>query len=679
MSIAHQVSERLKERGLDLARYLLPNGMPKGSEWCVGSIHGEPGLSLKFNIDKGVWKDFATGQSGDCLDLWDAVRTQGDRSLAMKEAAEWLGDNVKNQCSVRSAARVTRQGVAQPALKIVSGKDDAADLPDHHPTLGKAVARWIYSNIDGEPVVGIYRFDRDGGKFFQQYVVRQGWIRKNGDGAKLPDPTPLYRLDILARQDDAPVVIVEGEKTCDALSKVGVAGVVVTTTIGGAQSPHRADLTPLAGRQVVLWRDADEAGEQWLEKIVATLREAEVSDIYAVNVPPDVSKGWDAADAVAEGWSRSRLSNLIFDENERLPDPDTPEAIGFTGNRLLALLDRPAPAPIEPGIPAKGHLNIYVGLSFSGKSTLSICLAMARAAGVPPWSGVESFEPGRVLIFSLDESPWQVMHRIKALAKYHPGGTDLWVYVRNIVVIGPDREVDAGLLDGLRFDVAGLAKCKRWLRRARAEGQPFCELYIDAYADFLPPGESENSNETATRIGGALERIAVETETAIALVHHAGKPPKDSGELDVRDVGRGASALAAKARVIFAIDVRSQIGANVRRIRTRTNLSRTPPEALFQVCEPDAGGTEVSYFRPYEAASEHAPTDQLKPGEEISTRELARRIHVSRGGEPEKKPSAAANGLSRTLRDEWEKAGLIKVSPGPRRSKMMRLRDDLCS
>ena len=69
----------LKQR-LDVVRtcqHLLPNGRKNGNEWCVGSIRGEKGQSLRVHLagDKaGVWSDFASGQSGDIIELWRAVK-----------------------------------------------------------------------------------------------------------------------------------------------------------------------------------------------------------------------------------------------------------------------------------------------------------------------------------------------------------------------------------------------------------------------------------------------------------------------------------------------------------------------------------------------------------------------------------------------------------------------------
>jgi hypothetical protein len=69
----------------------LPNGRREGTEWCVGSLQGEAGRSLKINLRTGVWRDFAEGIGGhDPVALAAALfhMKQGD---ACRELAKMLG------------------------------------------------------------------------------------------------------------------------------------------------------------------------------------------------------------------------------------------------------------------------------------------------------------------------------------------------------------------------------------------------------------------------------------------------------------------------------------------------------------------------------------------------------------------------------------------------------------
>lgn len=119
--------------------------------------------------------------------------------------------------------------------------------------------------------------DQNGSPFFVRVRLRhldsgEKWIRPMrlvGDSyvfgePEFPTGKPLYRLHLLRQRPREVVYLVEGEKCADELEKLGL----LATTSGGADSVEKADLKPLDGRNVVLWRDNDEAGERWA--IVAT-------------------------------------------------------------------------------------------------------------------------------------------------------------------------------------------------------------------------------------------------------------------------------------------------------------------------------------------------------------------------------------------------------------------------
>lgn len=96
MMMAKEISQRLAQQAEDIARHLLPNGKRQSNEWCVGSINGEAGESLKIHLvgDKaGVWCDFATGDKGDLLDLW-ATKRNLTIAEAIKEVSHYLGISI---------------------------------------------------------------------------------------------------------------------------------------------------------------------------------------------------------------------------------------------------------------------------------------------------------------------------------------------------------------------------------------------------------------------------------------------------------------------------------------------------------------------------------------------------------------------------------------------------------
>jgi len=90
---AKQISEMLAQRADAVSQYLFPNGKKMGNEFCVGSLQGEKGESLKIHLTgekAGVWSDFQTGDAGDLLNLWQ-LKNNCSVFTAMKEAKTWLG------------------------------------------------------------------------------------------------------------------------------------------------------------------------------------------------------------------------------------------------------------------------------------------------------------------------------------------------------------------------------------------------------------------------------------------------------------------------------------------------------------------------------------------------------------------------------------------------------------
>lgn len=90
---AAELSRRLSENAAGIAEYLLPRGKRSGPEWKAGSASGDEGRSLSVRLTgekRGVWKDFASGEGGDLLDLWCATRGMS-LAEAIKDAKAYLG------------------------------------------------------------------------------------------------------------------------------------------------------------------------------------------------------------------------------------------------------------------------------------------------------------------------------------------------------------------------------------------------------------------------------------------------------------------------------------------------------------------------------------------------------------------------------------------------------------
>lgn len=111
---------------------------------------------------------------------------------------------------------------------------------------------------------------------------------------------------------DARQVILVGSQDCrDKLAST--TGRVVVSWAGGTQGVKHADWTPLRRRNVVIWPDADGPGLATAEDIAAILGDlgatVRVMDVMRDNPP----NGWDAADAIDDGWGKDECDNFMRD------------------------------------------------------------------------------------------------------------------------------------------------------------------------------------------------------------------------------------------------------------------------------------------------------------------------------------------------------------------------------
>jgi hypothetical protein len=157
---------------------------------------------------------------------------------------------------------------------------DAPPLPSTTFKGKPPVATHLYLDAGTAPSLYVERFEwRDpeskGGKDkrFRQHSLRQGengpeWV---AEGFPDGEPMPLFNLPDIVANPNKLVVLVEGEKDAAAAFRIFGFDAVPTTAPMGSNSFHRADVTPLAGRPVLVWRDNDAAGERWLRAVTEAL------------------------------------------------------------------------------------------------------------------------------------------------------------------------------------------------------------------------------------------------------------------------------------------------------------------------------------------------------------------------------------------------------------------------
>lgn len=327
----------------------VPGGKRQGREYLPlnpSRSDSKPG-SFSINLDTGAWSDFATGdKGGDLIALVAYIEgiKQGD---AAKCLAAFLGLNPEKPDSLGSATSAqkfsanTRASTTTRNEKWVAVQPvpkNAPKPPESHYRHGKPSMSWKYCNVAGELLCLVYRFEpKTMGERKQFYPLT--WCQNSAGKCEwrwqgLPEPRPLYHADQLAARPEALVIVAEGEKATDAAS-VLFPDAVITTPLNVAQSPHKTDWTLLAGRTVWLWPDNDAAGMKCMEAIAGLVRKTGAREVRQINIaafsrvpeldgdggsilrdgPPPPEK-WDAADALAVGWTADHVGLLRSEPDE---------------------------------------------------------------------------------------------------------------------------------------------------------------------------------------------------------------------------------------------------------------------------------------------------------------------------------------------------------------------------
>jgi putative DNA primase/helicase len=264
----------------------LPGGKQRGKEFVCGSLSGDEGHSLSINTNTGVWVDFATGDRGaDLIDLYAAIHSI-DLGAAFRELS---GQPARAQ--LRSVP--TPKPAPKPARAVIMPVPQSADLHDcRHPVFGRASNLWPYTDANGELLGYVARYDPAGER---KQIVPWTYTTDGWGMGQWPEPRPLYGLQHLAARPEAPVLVVEGEKSVDAAVLFAGKTYVVVTWSGGSNAWQKTDFSPLWGRQVLAWPDADAAGIRCMTGIANDLVEnaCTVKFLDTAGMPD----GWDAADS----------------------------------------------------------------------------------------------------------------------------------------------------------------------------------------------------------------------------------------------------------------------------------------------------------------------------------------------------------------------------------------------
>jgi len=159
---------------------------------------------------------------------------------------------------------------------------------------------WAYTDANGQVIGYVARYDGNGEKEvipFFNFDVDRGW-RAGIPGQLKEQKLPLYNLPKILQNTDKIVVVCEGEKAADAAQKL-LPEYVVTTSQGGSSAAKKSDWSVLAGRKVIVWPDADEAGIKYTQDVIRFAEKSGAEIIGIVDFEKlgfKLGSGKDAAD-----------------------------------------------------------------------------------------------------------------------------------------------------------------------------------------------------------------------------------------------------------------------------------------------------------------------------------------------------------------------------------------------
>jgi twinkle protein len=363
-----------------VAAHLLPNGKKEGRSWCVGSVSGEPGKSLRLCLSgtkAGVWSDFSSnGKGGDLLDLWQ--QTKGLSFVdTLKEAKEFAG--VQDMPELFTPRRVVKKPAkpqcTKPKDQIASWFEGRAIFPKSLDAYKVAQQRntivFPFLSPSGEFELVKYRdldAEKDGGK-------KKIW--SNND--------PEYHLFgwQAISDNDRSVVICEGE--IDALSwyQQGIPALSIPQGAGGGDKQTvwiENDYDRLQRFETIyISMDMDKPGQETIEPIISRLGVERCKVV-------DIGEFKDANEAHCEGMvlknylaaaktkDPEELKRLV-DHHEEIMDEFENHAI--SGIRLPWLKTH-STIRLRPA-----EISVWAGINSHGKSiSLSHVVVDAVSQGV---------------------------------------------------------------------------------------------------------------------------------------------------------------------------------------------------------------------------------------------------------------------------------------------------------
>tara|TARA_R100001594_G_scaffold31343_2_gene58382 strand:- start:1663 stop:3597 length:1935 start_codon:yes stop_codon:yes gene_type:complete len=430
--------------------------------------------SLSVNIRKGTFINWETGISGGMVDL---IR-------------EYHGADVSGFLNSLNLDQPIRPVIKTNGIMKQTNNTAESFTADQMRQITKE-CEYISFSHDASLLIARWR-----DKKIRPY-------HKKGDLWFLGRPEGDMPLFISEGSDRLPILVVEGEKAFEEVSKAKMYPGKIVTWHGGSNSYDKSDWSVIKQDRAFIYPDNDEAGYKAALGIKSIL-ESHHKEVTVVKNP----NTWNDKDDLAD-----HLDWEINLYEYAMENPYVPEKPPVDPRRIRLIHAKDAMTNIKPpdwaikGVLEKDSLTLLYGTAKAGKSFVSISMAASISLGIP-WYDHKTNKG--FVVYLAGEGQRGIGRRLLSWQKLH--GYDLHKSGFHFSNRGAQLlNDDEAIL--LRDEILALQD---------HYGDKPAAIFIDTLARNFGAG-NENSTEDMNRFVASIDRyLREEFGSAIVLVHHTG-------------------------------------------------------------------------------------------------------------------------------------------------------------
>ena len=410
---------------------------------------------------------------------------------------------------------------------------------------------------------------------------------KGGLGGMSGSSLPLWGTEAIGSVPlNEPIVVVEGEKAAFYLTYNGIPA--LGTVTGASGTPGEEALSPLSGRQVVLWPDRDDEGEKHMRRIASGLAALGIeARLFEWAEAPE--KG-DAADHPAVRRSDAQALRKLREELSAAPLYEEPRdrtlasSVEYLRERFLDWVAGKEGDidGIRTGIPkvdkkilglSSGRSYVIAGQPGAGKSLLSGQIALTAA-----------YQHKRVLMHSIESSALEYVQRMTC----YMAGVDYFRAISKKTTTGERArlKVEFEKLAEMPFLITDLGTQKpSYIRRQVELHQP--DLVVIDYLQYATP-ENPTGNPVQDLDVLSKELTAIKSDYGVPVVLAAQisrESRHGNAEPELHSL-RGSGALEQDADVVMFLHADKpdeKEVAGVKLLCKKNRISKTFNERLYFV------------------------------------------------------------------------------------------------